>query len=526
MPVGNWIIQLHAHLPYVRHPEHADFLEEDWFFEAMTETYLPLVQAFERLANDGADFRVTMSLTPPLCEMMADPLLQERYLNHLNALIELMEREVHSQRGGEFESAAWMYREKLLRCRDEFELRHGRNLVHAFRTLQDAGYLEIVTCCATHGFLPLMETREAQRAQIRVAKANYRKHFGRDPRGIWLAECAYAPGVDELLKESGIKFFFVDTHGIVFGSPRPKHGVFRPVYTPAGVAAFGRDVESSKQVWSSKEGYPGDHNYREFYRDLGFDGDYDSVRNALHADGIRRAIGIKYHRITGEVDLNDKRPYDPGVARELASEHAGNFLFNRQAQLRNLAGLLGTEPVIVSPYDAELFGHWWYEGPDFLEFLLRKMHWDQDEIRLITPSEYLAENPAHQVITPSYSSWGDKGYMEVWLSGSNDWIYRHLHKGEERMLELARANPSATGILERALNQAARELLLAQSSDWAFIMTTGTATPYAEKRTRDHLHRLQGLYMQIKEDRLEADWVAQLESYDNIFSEIDYRAYL
>jgi len=526
MPVGSWVIVLHAHLPYVRHPEHPDFLEEDWFFEAMTETYLPLVQAFERLASDGVNFRVTMSLTPPLCEMMADPLLQERYLGHLGRLIELVERETGRLSGTGFEESAWMYRERLHRAREEFAGRHNRNLVHAFRELQEAGFLEVVTCGATHGFLPLMATREAQRAQIRVAAANYRKHFGRGPRGIWLAECAYAPGVEEHLAESEIRYFFLDTHGVVFGSPRPKYGVFRPVFTPAGVAAFGRDVESSRQVWSSKEGYPGDYEYREFYRDLGYDGEYESVKPALHSDGVRRSIGIKYHRITGEVDLHDKGPYRPGIARERAAEHAGNFMFNRQQQMRHLRGLLGTEPLLVSPYDAELFGHWWYEGPEFIEFLLRKLHYDQDEIRLVTPSEYLAENETLQVIRPSTSSWGDKGYMEVWLNGANDWIYRHLHKAEERMLELARANRSASGLTRRALNQAARELLLAQSSDWAFIMTTGTDLAYAEKRTRDHLHRFNGIYLQVTENRLEEPWIAELESRDNIFGEIDYRAYL
>ena len=152
-------------------------------------------------------------------------------------------------------------------------------------------------------------------------------------------------------------------------------------------------------------------------------------------------------------------------------------------------------------YDAELFGHWWYEGPDFLEFLFRKIHYDQKDLRLVTPSEYLAENPNNQVIQPEMSSWGDKGYHEVWLNGANDWIYRHLHKAAEMMIELAEQNPSSTGLRERALNQAARELYLAQSSDWAFLMTVGTASSYATKRTRDHLHRFLSLNEQIRAQR-------------------------
>ncbi|MCK6491716.1 MAG: DUF1957 domain-containing protein, partial [Planctomycetes bacterium] len=207
------------------------------------------------------------------------------------------------------------------------------------------------------------------------------------------------------------------------------------------------------------------------------------------------------------------------------ADHAGNCLFNRQHQARWLKGVLGVPPVVVSPYDAELFGHWWFEGPMFLDYMMRKTAYDQEEVRLTTPSRFLDAERRHQVVEPSASSWGDKGYFEVWLNGTNDWIYRHLHAGEVRMQELANRFPYPNPIQERALKQAARELLLAQSSDWAFIMTTGTMVAYAEKRTRDHLHRFNGLYLQLVEDRLEEGWLGELEWKDNIFSEIDYRVY-
>ena len=526
MEKGYLTFVLHAHLPFIRHPEYVEFLEEDWLFEAITETYIPLIDVYDALVEDHIDFRITMSITPPLCEMLADPLLQSRYLRHLDKLIVLANQEVHRTRADSpYHHAALMYAERFTRARYVFEEKYGRNLLAAFRKFQDLGKLEVISCAATHAFLPFLVTPEAVRAQVVVAKHNYIKHFGRPPRGMWLAECAYFPGLDEELKNQGIRYFFVDSHGLIFGSPRPVYDVFAPVYCPSGVAAFARDVESSKQVWSSEEGYPGDYNYREFYRDLGYDGHYDYVRPYLHEDGIRRNLGIKYHKITGEVDLGQKKPYDPRAAWEKAAEHAGNFMFNRQLQVRWLHDQMGKPPIIISPYDAELFGHWWFEGPDFLNFVLRKAATDQDEIRLITPSEYLHENPVHQVVTPSFSSWGDKGYAEVWLNGTNDWIYRHLHASERRMVKLANDHPDATGLLRRALNQAARELMLAQSSDWAFIMTTGTTVPYAEKRTRDHLHRFNGIYLQITENRLEENWIADLEWKDSIFYEMDYRVY-
>ena len=181
--------------------------------------------------------------------------------------------------------------------------------------------------------------------------------------------------------------------------------------------------------------------------------------------------------------------------------------------------------MILSPYDAELFGHWWYEGPEWLDYLFRKLCCDQDTIRLITPSEYLRENPKNQVISPSFSSWGYKGYCEVWLEGSNDWIYRHLHKAADRMVELANAFPHAEGVLRRALNQAARELLLAQSSDWAFIMKTKTMVPYAVKRTKEHIGCFTRLFQQINNNAIDEGFLADIEWKDNIFPNIDYRVY-
>jgi len=525
MTKGYLCLVLHSHLPFVRHPEHEDFLEEDWFYEAITETYIPLIWVFEKLVEDRVDFRITMSLTPTLLSMLCDSLLQERYLKHINKLIELAHREIERTTWQpHFQSLAIMYLNHFCRSRDTFE-KYKRNLTLAFKNLQDSGKLEIITCAATHGYLPLMDVcRESVRAQLKVAVSHYESVFGRKPRGIWLPECGYQPGHDELLREVGIKYFFTDAHGVLHATPRPKYGVFAPVYCKSsGVACFARDLESSKQVWSSIEGYPGDYNYREFYRDIGFDLEYDYIKPYIHPDGVRINTGIKYFRITGET--SEKQPYVPQWASDRAAEHAGNFMFNRQKQVEYLYDFIQKKPIIISPYDAELFGHWWYEGPRWLDFLIRKIVFDQDIIRLITPSEYLAENRRNQVIVPSMSSWGWKGYSEMWLQGANDWIYRHLHTASERMTELARSFPDTNGIVRRALNQALRELLLAQSSDWAFIMGTGTHTSYAVLRTKDHLLRFNRLYEDIKSNSIDEDWLSNIEYKDNIFADIDYRVH-
>ena len=524
-PKGYLALVLHAHLPFVRHPEYEEFLEEDWLYEAITETYIPLLKIFEGLVEDEVPFKITMTLSPTLLSMLGDPLLQGRYRRHLDRLIELSCKEIERTRyQPEFHPLALNYHHMLSGVRETFVNQYQSNLINGFRKFQDLGHLEPITCGATHGFLPLMSVNgNAVRGQIQTAVQTHEKFLGRKPRGIWLPECGYEPGIEKYLEEAGIRFFFTDTHGVLHATPRPKYGIFAPIYCPNGVAAFARDTESSKQVWSAHEGYPGDYDYREYYRDIGFDLEYDYIRPYIASTGERKMTGFKYHRITGPND--HKEPYHPENAIAKAAEHAGNFMFNREQQVEHLAGLMDPPPLIVAPYDAELFGHWWYEGPEWLNFLIRKIAFDQDTIELTSPSSYLQKFPTHQAATPSTSSWGYKGYAEYWLGEGNDWIYRHLHKAAERMEELARNHPHATGLVERGLNQAARELLLAQGSDWAFIMTSGTMVEYALKQTRDHINRFTRLYNDIQNQCVDEKWLADIEKKDNLFPEINFRVY-
>ncbi len=525
-PLGYVALHLHAHLPFVRHPEHDQFLEEDWLYEAITETYLPLLRVFDRAADEGIPFRVSLTMSPPLVAMLRDDLLMGRYARRLDGLCELAGREVHRTRHEPaFAGLARHYLQEFSALRTLFHDRYRGDLVGAFRRLEEAGRLELATCGATHGFLPLMQPYpEAVRAQIAVAVTHHRRHFGKDPVGIWLPECGFFPGLERVLAEQNLRYFFVDTHGITDATPRPRHGVYAPIYTPAGPAAFARDPESSLQVWSAESGYPGDPDYREFYRDIGWDLDLEHVRDHVQPSGARKNVGIKYFRITGRTA--HKELYDPRRAAERAAEHAGNFLFNRERQIEHLAGSMGgVRPIVVSPYDAELYGHWWYEGPLFIDQLIRKVARDQQVFRLGTPGDYLRENPEQQIATPPLSSWGAGGYAGVWLDGSNDWIYRHLHVAAERMIALARDLREPTPLERRALDQAARELLLAQSSDWAFIMKTGTMVEYAIRRTKEHVLRFTRLHDQLRARQIDEPWLAHVEGKDNIFPEIDYRVY-
>jgi 1,4-alpha-glucan branching enzyme len=521
---GYLSVVLHAHLPYVRHPENEDCLEERWLYEAITESYIPLLQMFADLLNDGVDFRITISLTPTLLEMFSDDLLIAKYGRYLDRLIELSEKEIWRTREDKgFAPVAKMYRNRFLRTRHVFENVYRKDLTAAFRALSGSGKIEIITSAATHPFLPaLMPVRSSARAQILLGSEYFRRTFGKRPEGMWLPECGFTPEMDPLLKEAGVKFFFLESHGLLGGSPPCRHGIYSPVKTPSGVIAFSRDVDSSRQVWSATEGYPGDPDYRDFFRDIGFDLGPDYINSYL-PDGIRTFTGIKYYRITGKSDR--KKPYIRKRALQKARLHATHFFASKNDQVEFLHAKLGIRPIITAAYDAELFGHWWFEGPEWLNFLIRRGARKKSSFRFVTPPEYIAGTSDTETSMPSMSSWGEGGYCATWVNPSNDWVHRHLIKAARSMRQLALTHRGARGLLKRALNQAARELLLAQASDWTFMMKTGSASGFAEKKFTSHISHFLALQREINSGLIHRHTLTSLENKNNIFHDIDYRIF-
>jgi len=563
---------LHAHLPFIHHPESEDYLEEQWLYEAISETYLPLLTNFTKLEEEKVDFRITMSMTPPLLNMLDNKLLQERYIKYLHTHIELAKKEIERTKDNVKENElAHYYFDRYSNDLYLFQDVYHCNLIEGFKHFQDIGVLEIITCGATHGYFPILYVNEKTvKAQIAVGVQTYEKYFGKKPRGIWLPECGYVPEADKYLKEFGIEYIITESHGILYADPTPIYGTFAPIVSPNGIIAFGRDIESSRQVWSSINGYPGDFNYREFYRDIGYDAPYDYIKPYIASNGARVHTGIKYYRITGKDCPKDY--YNLQWAQDSAEKQAGHFFDSRVEQIDRVSSFTTNPPLIVCPYDAELYGHWWYEGPNWLYLLFKKVYYDKCNFKLITPSEYIDKYPLMQISTPCRSSWGANGYSEVWLNPTNDYAHKHLHEAGDRMVELAQKfenldkymiskNISSSNInssknnkeqqpnlnnmkmkssainakiekeidlYRHALNQCARELLLAQSSDWLFIITNGTMVDYAKKRIKDHIGRFTKLYEGLMADKLDKNYVAflkDLEEKDCIFPEIDYRIY-
>jgi len=566
---GSFALVLHAHLPYVL--MHGVWPHgTDWLNEATAECYIPLLNAFDNLARDGISAKATLNITPVLCEMLADEGFKDEFVDYCDERIRFAEdneKEFRDTGRPHLEYLARTWREHFARVRADFAERYGRDLVGAFRRLQDAGHIELITCCATHGYLPLLGRDECVQAQVRVAAKAYRRHFGREPRGIWLPECAYRPryawrrptdkegttqaverlGVEEVLSDAGIRYFVVDAHLLKGGKPigvyidrfdalRRLWGQFSKQFSPNDESAersphrtyvvcpdpsaersavvFVRDPSSALQVWSGEHGYPGDGWYLDFHK--------------KHYPG-----GHRYWRVTDcKADLGAKQQYDPDRIEGCLESHADHFAGLIERILDDDKLVEPGQGVVCAPFDAELFGHWWFEGPRWIEKVARRLHANPN-VRLVTCSEYMASQPPAGVVALPEGSWGEGGFHWIWLNEWTEWTWREIYDAEDKFLALlAKHRHAADQTMRQLLQQAGRELLLLESSDWQFLISTWSARDYAENRISVHyddLNRLFGIIEQYAAQGSISDadkaFASHLRRRDAVFPDLDLDAW-
>jgi len=551
MKKGAFTFVLHSHLPYVRKAGRWPHGEE-MLHEAIAETYIPLLNALFDLKSEGCEPRLTISLTPILLEQLSAPDVMDHFELYLLEKLTLVEADISRHKknnDGHLLYLAEFYMDWYKNILESFTERYRRDLIAAARQLQDEGNLDIVTSAATHGYLPLMERDSTIYAQLKVGAESYWRHLGRAPRGIWLPECGYRPaftqngiykpGLEEFLAELNLGYFFTDTHVIVGGKtvgkiagdvigpygglPKRKLVVhpderpeakqrttMRPYYVrSANVAVYGRDERTGLQVWSAAHGYPGDFLYREFHR------------KDAHS-------GLQYWRITGaQIDLGQKDFYDPYPAMKQVQLHADHFVNLVVDEVSTYYRAAKKPGIVVSAYDTELFGHWWFEGIAWLKEVLRRLS-ESDTVELTTAGDYLQAYPPEEVITLPESSWGEGGGHWTWMNPDTEWMWPLIHNAELRMEQLVASHPEAEGLMQDVLNQAARELLLLESSDWPFLISTGQAKEYASGRFQQHLARFNHLAAIADSGTVtETDqrFLAGIAELDNPFPEIDYRLF-
>jgi 1,4-alpha-glucan branching enzyme len=514
---GHLILVLHAHMPFIRHPETVAMSEEYWLFDALVESYLPVLETLERLADEQVPYKVTVSLTPPLLEMWADPFLKGRFARYLADRARLAESEITRLAGAPApRRLAQLYRNRLIRSEELFEHRWHGNLAVAWKRLADAGYIEILASAATHAYLPIWATfPEAVELQIRAGIRHYQQVFGRPPVGFWLPECGYFPGLDRLLWNAGVSYTFLDTHGVLHATPRPRRGVHAPVHCPSGLAIFGRDPYCHQLVWDKWSGYPGEPAYLDYDRDIGYELPLAALEPFTRC-GHRVPTGLRYHRL-GSQEPGDF--YDPDLARIRCQSHVDHFVGVCGDRLEEIHRTGCRGPALAALFDFEHFGHWWHEGPLWLELALRSFAGKR--IALSTGTEYLSLYPCHQVVVPNLSSWGYQGYSETWLMGRNHWVLTAIFRVLEELRQMDFTIPCPGSNDRRALHQALTELMLAQASDWTFILNTQTASPYANRRLTSHLGNLTRLLAELRSGVVVPEQLAVLEAQNNTFSALD-----
>jgi 1,4-alpha-glucan branching enzyme len=563
---GYFSLVLHAHLPYVlghgRWPHGMD-----WLNEAAAETYVPLLNVFTRLIDEGKSPKATIDISPVLAEMLSSGDFKTEFKDYLNQKKEAAVKDIEEFKttgDGRMLEIARMWLDFYGGVLRDFTEKYGEDLIGVFRGLQDGGHIEIATCGATHGYFPLLSLDTTIQAQVKQAVASYRRHFGRDPRGIWLPECAYRPsyewkrpageamsykrkGVEEFLSENRIEYFFIDNHllrgGRAIGvyldrfeelktlwanferqySPLPEHTEKSP-YKPYWVASstdamagrmpvtvFTRDSKTGLQVWSGEWGYPGDGNYLEFHKK-------------------RFPGGLRYWKVTSaKSDLAEKEVYDPRAVIPRLMENAAHFKELIKENLRGHLSSTGEKGIVVSPYDCELFGHWWFEGPEWIYRLIKEVYED-GTVTPITAGEYLDIHRPREVVSIPEGSWGEGGYHWIWLNDMNKWTWKHIYEAEGEMTELASvyAEHKDDGLLAEIVKQAARELFLLTASDWQFLISTRAAADYAEARLTRHCEDFKRLFEMARKraegavlNEADLRFLDAVGKRDNLFADID-----
>ena len=582
MKLGAFTFVLHSHMPFYRGAGKWPHGEEN-LHEVMAETYIPLLEALTDLHEAGIPARITLGITPVLAEQLADPLVITNFEAYVQGEIKAAREEIarfEKNQEQHFLYLAHYYFDYYSHVLNTFQGRFKRDIISGFRRLQEAGIVEILTSAATHPYLPLMSRDSTIYAHLAIGKKATERHFGKTPNAIWLPECAYRPGyyatasdgsryerpgIERMLDEVGIGLFFSESNAIEGGqligrAERETREVLREVthvreLVPAmydqvaqtieemgiesagfvtekrlipfeggtaggsdgtsqaylvrdsDVAVLGRNRVVGEQVWSATFGYPGDGDYREFHR-----------KDELH--------GFQYWRVTdNKADLAYKQLYDPYNAAGRVQAHADHFLHLVETELQHYADEHGRAGIIASAYDTELFGHWWFEGVQWLkEVLIRLAH--SQTVELATATQCLTLCPAEKVIDLPESSWGHAGTHVTWINPETSWMWEAVQSAERRMEELVELHPDASGGTEVALNQAARELVLLEASDWEFLYTTGQARQYAGDRFAEHVNRFNALADAIDEGSQNAEQLAaKYGERDNLFPDIDYRLF-
>lgn len=513
---GSYVLILHTHLPWVIHHGTSPH-GVDWLNEAVAECYIPLLNVFNELLTEGILPKVSIDISPVLCEQLEHPDFPKIFEDYCLKKIELAKRDEKDFTSWGYHphhiylTKFWQqwYSERL----EDFKYKYSSSIVKALKSLQDLGAIEIFTCAATHGYLPLLGDDRSVECQIRLAVDNYKKHFGREPKGIWLPECAYRPsyvwktfipvnpyhqeklrpGLEQILAKYGLKYFVTDQNLFersvpigrfldlekekieIFDGPYSVHFDYNPLRLVHVASServeygtsiiFTRHQMMSMQVWSGDIGYPAEPDYLDFHK--------------RHLDSM-----LRYWRVTDKkADMLYKTLYYPEWTIKKIDLQANHFIHHLENTLNWYYNKTGYQGTLCTPFDTELFGHWWFEGPEFVRAVIKGLNFSP-WVKMATCSEEIFRVNPDIIVKLPEGSWGVNNNHDVWSNPDTYWTWEAIYNDEKRFGDIIQhiQLDNVNDLLIRILKQSLRELLLLQASDWQFLIYTQSARDYAEQR--------------------------------------------
>ena len=513
---------------YIYHvgAEEKEFAAEiNHLYESISYIYLPLLNTFASLEKDGVPFRISLVLSPVLCTLLKDPVVQQQSIAWLDGKIALGKSELERCRDDEAMcDVVKFHLEKAQEDRFCFTAVYGQDLLKKIAEYQKKGCVELLATCGTNIFLPhYADMGEVLNAQIETGLYAHRSFFGERASGFWLPEMGYMPGIEHVMHTYGVDYTVLDARSFLFSDDTAEKGIFAPVTCSGDIAAFARDNRVDDEVFGEK-GYAASSVYCDVNRDIAFELSRERLEPFFRGATSRYASGYQYYNKNRESN-GGASVYDPARAAEQCEADAASFFDKKLDVLVHAESLLPSSPVLshVCVFSSEQFLQQWHEGIAWLEDVYRYAAGKPASFSSF--ENILAEQGPLQNLHPYCSAAVGAGYGETLVANKNNRILRHARKASERMIDLAERFPDDTGLKARLLNLSARELMLAQSCTWANMIWDGTFPEYAEARFTESIAAFINVFESLGANTVSTEWLTSYEAKHPVFPWINYRIF-
>lgn len=507
--------------------------EMNYVFQQISNCYIPLLNMFSNLEREGVSFKISLVITPVLCSLLSDSVVQNQYIEWLDEKIELGNKEISRlAKNKELLNNAKFMLEKLQEDKIDFVNIYECDLIKAFLQWKQKGVVELLATTGTSVFMPFFsDMEEVINAQIETGVMAYKYFFGDVPSGFWIPEMGYAKNIEENIRSYGLEYTVLDAQSVLFSDTPVPTGVFLPIRFDNSLGIAARLSDTDDLVFGD-DGYIFNGVYRSKKRDIGFYLDSDQITPLVKYGGVRFETGYGYwnkKRLVSDGknigDAHGEDIYDVDAAAAQCDKDADDFISFISKKLDDAERLLPNENFlsVVCAFDMERLSRNWDECVWWLESVMRKAN--DTGVACKTVEKLLIEKKSPQKIKPYCGAWCGCGYGENLLSGKNSWMIRYMRKACERMVDLTERFPSDTGLKARLLNLGAKELLISLSSGWQSMIDENFFSEYAKKEFTSSILAFTNVFETLGSNTVSTEWITRMEFERPIFPWMNYRIF-